>query len=74
MEQIILTREIIEGDIVGFEARIQAARDKLSELPAAASTYKERKKLMDKRRKLQQEIKHVRGLISMAREALEQSE
>ena len=65
-----LTREDVENDIAGFEARIQAARDKLNELPATASTYPERKRLKAARRKLESKIKHVGILQGYALSAL----
>jgi hypothetical protein len=68
---LILTDEDIRGDIKGFEQRIQDARDKLSELPETAGTWKEQKKLKEKRYILTSEIEHVKRLIDIAQEALE---
>jgi hypothetical protein len=68
---LILTDEDIREDIRGFEKRIQDARDKLSELPDTARTWKEQKKLKEKKRILTSEIGHVKRLIGIAKEALE---
>jgi hypothetical protein len=67
-----LTGDDILKNIEAYEKRIRNAREKLSELPAAGSTLKELKKIKNKRRALLSEIDHVRGLISMAEEALTQ--
>jgi len=68
---LILTNEDIRQDIRRFEQRIQDARDKLSALPETAGTWQARKKLDEKKRILNDEIRHVNKLIDMAREALE---
>jgi hypothetical protein len=67
-----LTRDDILKDIEAYEERIRNARDKLSGLPAAGSTLKERKKIKIRRHTLLSEIDHVRGLISIAEQALNQ--
>jgi hypothetical protein len=67
-----LTKEDIQSDIKGFEDRICVAQQKLSLLPSVASTYKERRKIKCKKLILMKEIDHVRGLISIAEEALNQ--
>lgn len=66
----IITDEVIRNDIAKFEQRIQVARDKLAVLPPTAGTWQARKKLKEKRRILQGEIKHVQGLIRIAEESL----
>ena len=68
--EYVLTRDEIIEDIKGFKDRIRIAKERLEALPSTASIYKERRNIKDQRRKLQQEITHVRGLISMAEEAL----
>ena len=67
-----LTRDDILKDIEAYEERIRNAREKLSEMPAAGSTLNEHKKIKIRRRTLSSEIDHVRGLISIAEEALNQ--
>jgi hypothetical protein len=67
-----LTKNEILNDIKNYESRILLAEKKLYALPAAGFTLKERKKIKNKRRALLSEIDHVRGLISMAEEALNQ--
>ena len=67
---LILTDKDIRQDIRGFEKRIQDAQDKLEALPETAGTWHAWKKLAEKRRVLNDEIWHVRKLISIAREAL----
>ncbi len=65
-----LTRKEILNDIEVFKERIRAAEKKIAALPQKANGYKERKKLKLKRRVLEQEIEHVKGLIAIASEAL----
>lgn len=67
---ITLTDADIRKDIRGFEQRIQAARDKLAELPVGYLPYQKNKKREKQRRDLQAEIEHVQNLIGYAREAL----
>ncbi len=67
---LILTDEDIRQDIRAFNKRIQDAREKLEALPDHVGTRKEQKKLAEKKRILIDEILHVKGLISIAREAL----
>lgn len=69
MTTLVLTQGDILNDIAGFNDRIRIAQERLATLPSSPSTYKERKKLDGQRRKLQQEITHVQGLISLAEEA-----
>ena len=66
----ILTNEDIREDIRGFEKRIQDARSKLTALTEKAGNWQDRKKLAEKRRILNDEIRHVSKLIDMAQEAL----
>ena len=68
---ITLTNDMILDDIAGFQNRIQVAREKLDALPAAVINWKDHKKIKTKRRELESDIKHIRGLISIAEEALE---
>ena len=68
---LMLTNDMLLDDIAGFEQRIQAAREKLDALPAAVINWKDHKKIKTKRRELESDIKHIRGLISIAEEALE---
>jgi len=67
---LTLTPEIIRADIEVYRARIKAARAHLEALPATASSWRDRKKLKARRKALADEIKHVQGLVAMAREAL----
>jgi hypothetical protein len=69
---INLTKDDIQSDIKAYEDRIGVAQQKLSLLPSAASTYKERREIKSKKLILLKEIDHVRGLISIAEEALNQ--
>jgi MinD-like ATPase involved in chromosome partitioning or flagellar assembly len=69
---INLTKDDILSDIKAYEDRICVTQQKLSLLPSAASTYKERRKIKSKKLILLKEIDHVRGLISIAEEALNQ--
>lgn len=66
----LLTDDELKEDLQGFYDRLQDARNKLSELPETAGTWKERKKLAEKKRILNDEIRHVHRLIDIAREAL----
>lgn len=59
-------------DIEGFKDRIYMAQQKLSALPRNVAGYQERKKVKFKRRTLKQEIKHVKRLIRIAKDALEE--
>jgi hypothetical protein len=70
MSPLILTQKQILDDIGIFQQRIRNAQEKLAALPQKANGYKEQKKLKFKRRVLKQEIKHVKGLISIASQAL----
>jgi hypothetical protein len=70
MSPLKLTRKEILNDIEVFKERIRAAEEKISALLQKAKGYKERKKLKFKRRALEQEIEHVKGLIAIAKEAL----
>jgi chromosome segregation ATPase len=70
MSPLKLTRKEILNDIEVFKERIRASEEKIAALPQKANEYKERKKLKFKRRALEQEIKHVNGLIAIARGAL----
>jgi hypothetical protein len=67
---LILTDADILADIIAYEDRIGDAQEKLDALPADADTWKEKKKLKEKRRALGDEIRHVRNLINIAEEAL----
>ena len=66
-----LTPEIIKADIEAFQARIVHARESLKALPGTAPDWKNRKKLAEQRRILNDEVKHVQRLIGYAQEALE---
>lgn len=68
--QLELSQEDILEDIQAYQDRITLARDRLDSLPASAPTWKESKKLEDKKRVCRQEIGLVTKLISIAREAL----
>lgn len=70
MGPLKLTRKQILNDIEVFKERIRAAEKKIVALPQRANGYKERKKLKLKRRVLEQEIEHAKGLIAIASEAL----
>ncbi len=65
-----LTRKEILNDIEVYKKRIRAAAGKIAELPQRTNGYKELKKLKFKRRILDQEIGHVKELIAIASEAL----
>jgi hypothetical protein len=71
MTTLELTRKDILNDIEGYKERISKAREKLLGLPMA-TTVKDRRRIKEKRRILLAEIDHVRGLISIAGEALSQ--
>ena len=64
MIQINLTGPDILKDIEGYQSRLRKAQDKLSKLPIALKGFKARQKL-------EAEVRHVKGLISLAQEALE---
>lgn len=68
---LILTDTDILKDIEDFEMRIQAAQNKLASLPEGHLTITEHKKREASRRVLTDEIKHVKNLINIAREALQ---
>ena len=70
MTPLKLTRKEILDDIEVFKERIRATEEKISALPQKANGYKERKKLKFKRKVLEQETEHVKGLIAIAKEAL----
>lgn len=61
-----LTKEQIEEDIAYYQARLARIQDNLNVLP---DNLKGRK-LHATRQRLQAEVKHVRGLIRLASEAL----
>jgi hypothetical protein len=61
-----LTTQDIEQDIAAFEARLSAARDKISKLPEGYLPYREYKKREHARRVLNDEIDHVENLIRIA--------
>ena len=65
-----LTDEDILKDIEGFKARINQAKERLAALPATAPDWKGRKKLAEKKRILNDDIRHVRKLIDIAQRAL----
>jgi hypothetical protein len=70
--ELNLTLENILKDIEGFKDRIYKAQQKLSALPKNVTGYRERKKIRFKRKTLEQEIEHVKRLILIARDALEE--
>lgn len=70
MTYLELTEENILKDIEVFKKRIRNAQEKIAALPQKATGYKKRKKLKLKRRVLEQEIEHVKGMIAIASEAL----
>lgn len=67
---LTLTKSDIEKDIKGFEDRIATAQNKLDQLPTGSLPYHESKKRKHQRRKFKAEIKHVKKLISYAKEAI----
>jgi hypothetical protein len=71
METLNLSKEDILNDIEVYQARLDRIRDRLQELPA--NVY-EGGKVRATRRRLRAEIKHVQGLLAMAREALAECE
>ena len=66
-----LTEADLLNDLAGYIARAILVEDRLAELPIMAPDWKAKKKLEEKRRVLNQEIKHVDNLIKIAQEALE---
>jgi hypothetical protein len=69
---LILTDKDIRAEIRGFEQRIQKAKDQLSVLPVGRLPFKQHKRRERKRRDLHGEIVHVRNLIKILEEALEE--
>lgn len=67
---IELTGQEIEQDITGFKARISAAQSKLESLPDGYLDFKKHKKREQQRRELEGEIEHIKNLIKIATEAL----
>jgi len=65
-----LTDEDIRRDIAEFQERINTARRKLDQLPTGRLPYWDHRKRERKRAALQNEIKHVEQLISIAEVAL----
>jgi hypothetical protein len=63
----MITRSDVEDDIQKYRKRLAGLRSKLFELqdPKLSAAKKRRQ-----RKKIESEIKHVRGLISMAYKAL----
>jgi hypothetical protein len=64
-----VTDESIRNDIELYQARIQRARDKLDALPVGKN-WQHTKKIMRKRRALNEEVKHLHGLIDLAERGL----
>jgi len=62
---------MILNDIAEFQNRIQAAHEKLAELPAGYLPFKKHKKREKQRKDLQAEIEHVQTMMEYAKEALE---
>ena len=60
----------IQKDIERFEARIQTAREKIAGLPSGRLPFKKHRKREKVRRDCKAEIKHVKGLITYAREGI----
>jgi hypothetical protein len=74
METLNLSKEDILNDIEVYQARLDRIRDRLQELPAKGSNVYEGGKVRATRRRLRAEIKHVQGLVALAREALAECE
>jgi hypothetical protein len=74
METLNLTEQDILNDIEVYQARLDRIRDRLQELLAKGSNVYEGGKVRATRRRLRAEIKHVQGLLAMAREALAECE
>ncbi len=70
MDTLNLTKKDIQQDILGYQERIRTAQQKIAALPKNAPGSQERKRIKYKRRVLEQEISHVKGLIRIAKEAL----
>ena len=70
MNELQLTNEMILSDIAGYKQKIKTAKQKLAELPESTASWKERKKLKDKKQALEGDIKHIRQMIGYATEAL----
>ncbi len=68
--KIELTNDEIFQDIRAYQARLSEAWRKLGSLPLDAATWAERKKLRTQRQELEADVRHVEGLIRIAREAL----
>ena len=69
MNELQLTDEMILSDIAGYEQKIEMAKKKMAELPESAVSWLERKKLKDKKRALESDIKHISHIIKYAIEA-----
>ncbi|MEA1947004.1 MAG: hypothetical protein U9N83_06840 [Thermodesulfobacteriota bacterium] len=67
-----ITDEMIMVDIQAFQNRILAAREKLAMLPTGYLIYPQNKKCEKQRREYESEIVHVKKLIGIAKEALEE--
>ncbi len=72
MKSVEISIEAIERDIKIFKERIEQAQEKLAGLPKTAGAYRDRNKLEVKRHALEQEVDHIRKLIQIAREGIEQ--
>jgi hypothetical protein len=65
-----LTQDIILEEIEEYRKRIRTAQQKLSALFQNAHGPQERRRIKFKRRVLEREVEHVKGLIRIAKEAL----
>ena len=65
-----LPADVIQQDISRYRERIVATDNKLAQLPKTSPDWRERKKIIAKRRFFKEEIIHVGKLITMAEEAL----
>lgn len=74
MKTLNLTKNDMRQDILDYQERIRIAQQKLSALPKNVVGYQERKKARFKRKVLEQEIEHVKRLILIASDALEEME
>ena len=67
---LILTDQEIKEDIEEFQFRISIARQKIIDLPAGHIPVADHKKREKIRRDLQDDIRHIEKMISIALEAL----
>jgi hypothetical protein len=70
MSDDLTIREVLV-DIAAYRDRITVAEMNLDNLPLSADDYRVRKKIIQKRRQYEMEIKHVRNLIRIAKSVID---